>query len=307
MTSPSWQSSLSIVIPALNEEPAIGLTLKNLCDALPDAEIIVVDDGSSDGTAREVSKFSNVRLISHGFNRGYGAALKSGMRLTTRDYVAWFDADAEHRVEDLSAMVDRLENDGLLAVLGQRTGSASATRSLGKLLIRTLARLLRISAGGDINCGLRVFRREVILPYLTLLPNGYSASLTSTMILLERGYPVAFQPITVAKRIGTSKVALSDGFGALVLVLRMITLFAPLRIFLPVGLGLLLTGGIYGAFIALSSGTGVPTLAVLSVLVGLMLCLQGLVADQISYMRLSQLEAAAASKPPEPKSGSRDG
>ncbi|MDC0033841.1 hypothetical protein OAJ57_04690, partial [Alphaproteobacteria bacterium] len=143
-----------------------------------------------------------------------------------------------------------------------------------------------------------------ILPYLTLLPNGYSASLTSTMILLERGYPVAFQPITVAQRIGTSKVMLSDGFEALALVLRMITLFAPLRIFLPVGLGLLLSGAGYGAYIAFSTETGVPTLAVLTVLVGLMLCLQGLIADQISYMRLSQLEAASPPTPTDPASGS---
>ena len=293
MNSPTWQADLSIVIPAMNEESAIDQTLNSLCNAFPKAEIIVVDDGSTDETARIVLDRDNVQLIRHGFNRGYGSALKSGMRVASRRYIAWFDADAEHRVEDLSGMVARLENENLLAVLGQRSKSTTAARSIGKLVIRSLARLLRISAGGDINCGLRVFRREAIIPYLTLLPNGYSASLTSTMVLIERGYPIAFHPITLGQRIGTSKVVMSDGFEALVLVLRVITLFAPLRIFLPLGLTLFFFGAGYGAYIALVSGTGVPTLAVLTVLVGLMFCLQGLIADQISYMRLSQLEDTA--------------
>src|SRR5262249_49258218 len=134
---------VSIIIPAFNEAGGVGKTLEQLCADLPGAEIIVVDDGSTDSTADEVRRFSTVSLIQHGFNRGYGAALKTGMMLASRRFVAWFDADNEHRTADLIRMVEAIRQEQVAAIIGQRvTGGASVVRGVGKTLILYLARSL---------------------------------------------------------------------------------------------------------------------------------------------------------------------
>lgn len=284
--------NLSIIIPAYNEEDGILATLETLRGAFPAAEIIVVDDGSRDQTAERVAQFEGIKLLVHRFNRGYGGALKTGMRQATRDLIAWFDADNEHRAEFLQAMVDQIETDKLAAVLGQRPKSVSVVRGVGKYLIRGLARLLKVKSGTDLNCGLRVFRREVVLPYLPVLPDSYSASLTSTIILIEQRYPFAFFPIEINPRIGQSKVALADGFNTLLLVLRVITLFAPMRIFLRVSFNLLLLGLAYSLYVALTEGEGIPVLGAFVMLMGLLVGVLGLVADQISQLRLVGLTSS---------------
>jgi hypothetical protein len=210
------------------------------------------------------------------------------MTVASRDLVAWFDADNEHRVDDLVTMAERMTTERVAAVIAQRRQSAaSPLRSWGKFVIRMLARSLSAQGGRDMNCGLRVFQREVITKYLPLLPNSFSASITSLIILLERGYPVAFHPIELNKRIGVSKVKISDGFMALMLVLRIIMLFAPMRLFLRLGLSLLLLGAIYGVAVAVIEGHGVPTAAIGVSLSGILIALFGLTADQISQLRLA--------------------
>lgn len=284
--------NLSIIIPAFNEEDGILATLKTLRGAFPAAEIVVVDDGSKDQTAERVAEFPEVKLLVHRFNRGYGGALKTGMSQASRELIAWFDADNEHRAESLQAMVDQIEREKLAAVLGQRPKSVSVVRGVGKYVIRLLARLLKVKSGSDLNCGLRVFRREVILPYLPVLPDSYSASLTSTIILIEQRYPFVFHPIEINQRIGESKVALADGFNTMLLVLRVITLFAPMRIFLRVSFNLLLLGMAYSLYVALTRGEGIPVLGAFVMLVGLLVGVLGLVADQISQLRLVGLTSS---------------
>lgn len=285
-----WAEQLSVVIPAYNEEGGIASTLAGLREALPDCEIIVVDDGSTDGTVAQAKTVPGIRILKHSFNRGYGGALKTGMLATTRPYVAWFDADNEHRVEDLERMASRISTEGLVAIIGRRPKAGpSVVRNYGKFAIRMLARSLGVDIGKDLNCGLRVFRRSVILRYLTLLPNSFSASMTSTMVLIERGYRFDFEDIQVKERIGTSKVQLGDGFFTIALVLRMVMLFAPLRIFLGFGSFFLLSGTAYGAMRAILDGRGLPVAALLLIVTGVLLVMFGLVADQVSALRLSQL------------------
>ena len=279
------------MIPAFNEVDGIGPTLEQLLVSLPGAEIMVVDDGSSDGTAKLVEKYPDVLLIRHGFNRGYGAALKTGMANASRPLVAWFDADNEHRVEDLTPMIESIRSHQLAAVIGQRiSGGTSAVRGVGKALILLLARSLGFRGGRDMNCGLRVFRTEVISRYLPLLPNGYSASMTSLLVMLERGYPIGYYPVELGARIGTSKVTLRAGFASLLLVMRVIMMFAPMRIFLPVALILFSFGAFYSVTLAIISGDGLPTFGIFLLLAGLMTGMLGLIADQLSQMRLAQYE-----------------
>lgn len=280
--------NLSVVIPAYNEASGIGPTLTGLIENLPDAEIIVVDDGSDDSTNIAARRFGMVTLARHPFNRGYGAGLKTGMRIATRDYVAWFDADNEHRATDLKQMYGRIVAEGAGAIIAQRPKSgASPLRGWGKAVIRAIARSLNYKGGADINCGLRVFRREVITRYLSLLPNGYSASITSTMIMLEEGYPLLYHNIELNERIGKSKVRIGDGFMAIMLVLRQVTLFAPLRIFLRVSFIITSIGVVYGLVTSQIVGQGLPAASVLLVLIGILIGMFGLIADQISQMRLS--------------------
>ena len=274
-------NKLSIVIPAYNEEEGIVETLKQLISSFPDSEIIVVDDGSTDSTVEYVTNFETVNLIKHEFNRGYGSAIKTGMQSATRDYIAWFDADNEHNAENLKNMVEILESKKLVAVLGQRDRSINKIRGFGKFIIRLLAWSLDVKTGVDLNCGLRVFRREIILRYLYLLPDKYSASMTSTIIMIERKYPFIFHPITINQRLGESKVALSDGFEALILVLRAITLFSPIRVFLRLSILLLSVGIVYGLIKALITGLGFSVLSAILIMAGLIIGVLGLIADQI--------------------------
>ena len=158
---------------------------------------------------------------------------------------------------------------------------------------RTYPSNILLKTGSDFNCGLRVFRREMILPYRSLLPDGFSASMTSTMVMLARRYPVAFHPVQVASRIGDSKVALMDGFSSLMLVLRTITLFAPLRFFVGIGAFLFVVGAVYGLITAVALGLGLPVAALLLLNAGMLLGMLGLIADQISQIRLRELFLAS--------------
>lgn len=286
---------LSVVIPAFNEAHGISPTLTALLESLPEAEIIVVDDGSSDDTARVAKSVDGVKVIRHGFNRGYGAAIKTGMLAATRRYIAWFDADNEHRVDDLAKMTALLDTEGLAAVLGRRRkAGTTAFRATGKAVIRAVAWTLGLTIGKDLNCGLRVFRRVAILPYLSILPDSYSASTTSTMIMAERQYPIRFFTIDTNPRIGHSKVRVRHGFATIAIILRTIALFAPLRIFFGLGVPVIVLGGIYSVIVAFVQEEGLPAAGVLSMLTGVLLCCVGLIADQISQMRLLQLSQVRA-------------
>lgn len=281
-------ANLSVVVPAFNEQSGLGVTLDSLLSELPGAEVILVDDCSTDDTS-QVALERGIIVVRHTFNQGQGAALKTGMLHANREYVAWFDADNEHRAEDLKRMTDLMSSNDLVAVIGQRGGSASFVRGAGKWLIRLVGKGLKINAGSDLNCGLRVFRREVILRYLPLIPDRFSASLVTTLTMIERRYPILFEPISVNERIGHSTVRLRDGFEALFLLLRSVLLFAPMRVFLPIGTALIGIGALYSAIVAAWVGRGIPAGGLLLVVLGMMLIILGLIADQISQLRLSQL------------------
>ena len=290
-------NDLSIVIPAYCEEGGISGVLDELRKNLPGAEIIVVDDGSDDKTAETALKFKDVIVYQHRFNRGYGASLVTGMKVASRPYIAWMDADAEHRAENLIGMFKIISSGKLAAVIGQRTNrSATKLRGVGKFGIRMIARMMGVNAGPDLNCGLRIFQRDVILPYLSILPNRYSASLTTTFLMVEREYPVEFFPITTSTRIGKSKVKIRDGFLAIAKIMHLITLLAPMRIFFRLGCIFCVVGFIYGLIRTFNDKMGFPIAGLLAIMVGLILIVQGLIADQISKLRLNSLSTSFLAK-----------
>ena len=288
--SPEIQKRFSIIIPAYNEAGNISNTISQLTRYFPQSEIIVVNDGSVDGTGEKVQISDKVKLLNHFSNQGYGASLKTGMRASKNEYVAWFDADNEHRVTDLERIMSRIHEEKLAAVIGERQNTNfSLVRSLGKYIIKSISRSLNIKKYKDLNCGLRAFRRSIISQYLPFLPDGFSASMTSLVIMVERGHPMVFEPIKVNKRVGKSKVKIADGFKTILLLLRIIMLFAPLRIFFKLGIFLILIGIIYSVLVAILQGLGVPVFGSVLVLMGMLIAIMGLIADQISQFRLQLL------------------
>ena len=298
-----------VVIPAFNEEEGIGSTVRELRAACPEVEIVVVDDGSTDATAAVARQVPDVRVLAHARNRGYGAALKTGIRNTSKLYVAWYDADGQHRPEDLIAVVMPVLHNKKDVVIGVR-GQDSAKqrdRAAGKFVLNWVARLVSGERIPDLNSGLRCFRREMIARYLHLLPDGFSASTTSTLMALKRGYRVGYVPIVVKTRVGTSSVRMfSDGMSTLQLIVRIVVLFEAFKVFTALGAVLFLPGLVYGLVIALLHGRGFPTLAGTAVIAGVLTFFMGIIADQVVELRKERFEDAGEPLRSTPGSGLSD-
>ena len=280
---------LSIIIPVYNEEDAIGLTVAEL---IPFAQarkwqIIIVDDGSTDNTAQKLQSFQDqCRIIHHPYNRGYGAALKTGIRATATAYIAIYDADGQHRPEDLIRLAEAAEEFDM--VIGERAAGSRVDifRIPGKWFLTHAANLIVGQKISDINSGLRVFRRAFIRKVLHLMPEGFSFTSTSTVAALKMGFLVRFIPIQTRRRIGTSTVRqFRHGSMVLMLILRLVILFSPLRIFTAMSILLVVVGVLYAAYVIATVRLTLANGALLCLLSGLMIFFFGLLVDQISAMR----------------------
>ncbi len=281
---------LTVIIPAFNEAPALKSVLQGI--QTPDfgfvREIIVVDDGSSDETA-SVARESGVRLIRHHKNMGYGAAIKTGVRAAQTEYVLTMDGDGQHRPEDVQRLWQTAEDHDM--VVGQRSGLRQSPlwRMPGKWFLWAMANYLARFRIPDLNSGLRLIRRDVALKYLHLCPSGFSLSTTITMALLSRGYRVVYVPIEVRKRVGKSSVSIRSGLDTIILILRITSLFDPLRVFIPASLLSGTVGILWGLPYALA-GRGVSVGALLAIVTAILLFGLGLLCDQISQLRLERFE-----------------
>lgn len=231
----------SVVIPCFNEAGAVAATLKEVARVVPGAEIIVVDDGSTDGTRQILEDLltggglPKVTVIRHERNRGYGAAVKAGIRRTRREVVVITDADGTYPADRIPDLLREMADADM--VVGARTGasvSVPAARRLPKSLLRSFASWLVGQPIPDVNSGLRAFRRDVALRYLNVLPDGFSLTTTLTIALLRGRYEVRFLAIDYASRVGSSKIRpFSDTLKFFQLSLRTGMYFAPLRVFGP--------------------------------------------------------------------------
>lgn len=284
---------LSVIVPVYNEKTAIRSTIEELKSACPEVEIVLIDDGSDDGTADEISTIDDITIVTHDRNRGYGAALKSGMRRATRKYIAWYDGDGQHRPEDLIAVATPVIAGSHDTIIGARTGGSAQKldRVVGKTVLTRVAEFLTGQRIPDLNSGLRCFPFDLIRRYVHLLPDGFSASTTSTLCLIERGHRVGFQPITTRVRTGTSKIRIvADGLATARLIFRLVVLFNALKVFAMLGAGLIIPGLIYGTSIAIQRGEGFPTLAGIAIIAGLLTMFIGVVADQVTELRKERFE-----------------
>lgn len=277
---------VSIILPARNESASLSVLLPRLIEQIPNAEIIVVDDGSTDDTA-SVSNRYGADVVSHPYSQGNGAAIKTGARNASGDILVFMDADSQHRPEDISRLIAKLEC-GFDMVVGARDGAGQANRHRGMAngFYNHLASWMVGHAVKDLTSGFRTVRRDKFLEFLYLLPNGFSYPTTITMAFFRAGYAVAYEPIAVQPRMQgtTSHVRLwRDGVRFLLIIFKIGTLYSPLKLFAPVALAHALFGIGYYALTFFSAGRlSLATIFLLTSSVTIFLI--GLVSEQITQL-----------------------
>lgn len=228
-------AGLSIVLPAKNESRSLAVLVPDLKERFPDAELIVVDDGSNDDT-EGLSQRLGVQTIRHPYSKGNGAAIKSGARLVTGDVIVFMDADGQHDPADISRLLARLDQGYDMVVGARQKGSqASVGRGFANKCYNWLASYMTGHRVEDLTSGFRVVRADKFREFLYLLPNGFSYPTTSTMAFFRAGYSVAYEPIHAARRVGKSHLRIwRDGLRFLLIIFRIATLYSPLKLFFPV-------------------------------------------------------------------------
>ncbi len=292
------ENSVSIIIPAFNEETAIGAVLTELEDHIKtwnreEVEILVINDGSTDRTAEIVSGFSGVRLINHRKNKGYGAAVKTGIRESSGEIIIWYDADGQHRPEDVLKIINKMCEENLDYCIGIRDSNSyvDKSRSFGKKVLKKILNFITKEELRDFNSGMRGFKRDIILSHLSLLPDTFGASTVTTLLMLEQEYRGGEVDITVRRREGKSSVKqVRDGCRTIALIFQIIIIFQPMRVFGKSGLVMCAFGMIYGMIRALQWSNGVPILASILIIFGFQLICFGILSDQISKMRKQEDE-----------------
>ena len=275
---------VSIVVPAYNESHSIAALVASLRDAGAWHEIIVVDDGSSDETGRRASD-AGARVVRHPYNKGNGASVKTGIRNATGEYVLILDADGQHRPADAKRLVAKLDEYELVVGARSRATQAGAARRLGNSLLNGIASYLTDQHIPDLTSGFRAARRAHFLEFLHLLPNGFSTPTTTTLAFMKAGYSVWFEPIDAGVREGRSKIRFGpDGVQFFVILLKVITIFSPLRVFLPIAVTSFLIGAAYGAW-TIVMHSHMANSSVLLINLAVVVFLIGLVSEQISAMR----------------------
>lgn len=277
-------STVSIVIPAYNEYESIAEVVGVLRSAASWREIIVVDDGSTDGTGARAAD-AGATVVTLPYNMGNGASVKNGIRRATGDFILIVDADGQHPPEEALRIAARLGEHDL--VIGARSAATQAThaRRAGNGALNRLASYLTGREIPDLTSGFRGARASALREFIHLLPNGFSTPTTTTLAFLKAGYSVAFEPIHARQRTGQSKIRLArDGTKFLIIIFKIVTLFSPLRIFLPISVASFVLGVGYAVWNVVMHAR-IPNGSVLLILFAVVVFLVGLVSEQISALR----------------------
>ena len=277
-------AKISIIVPAFNEEEVIEKVIADLKKYLSQAcEIIVVNDGSTDCTGEVVGKIADIKVINHSENRGYGAALKSGIRKSQGEYILIIDADGTYPTESVSELIREAPDYDM--VVGARTNPQSQIpilRRPAKWLLNGLANYLTMTKIPDLNSGLRIIKKEVLGRFISLLPDGFSFTTTITLALLANNYRVKYIPIDYYKRAGKSKIRpIRDTLNFLQLIIKTVLYFNPLKIFIPFSLIILAIAIIVGVYSILFAPKFMDTTVVVLCATALQTFFFGLIAELI--------------------------
>jgi glycosyltransferase involved in cell wall biosynthesis len=288
-------SKLTVIIPAYNEANSLQLLLPELIDhcKLKKWEIIIINDGSTDGTKNVLQKYSGTEyltIISHKLNRGYGAAIKSGIIASNTEYIVTIDADGQHRFEDIDKLLHCITLKDADLVVGSRKGlkSSSYYKGIGKGFIRLLAKILMTVPVHDLNSGMKIYRAELAKKYFNLAPDTMAFSDIITLVFINNRHLVLEEPIKITERKhGKSSIGIETAFQTIMEIINIMILFSPMKIFLPLSLLCFLVTGVWGIPLALK-GNGVSTGTLLGIITGILLFLLGLIAEQLSWIRRNQ-------------------
>lgn len=279
---------VAIIIPAFNEDLSVGSTVERVRGALADTpwrfDIIVVDDGSTDATAEQAERHGG-RVLRLPENRGYGSALKAGILQSRSEYVIIIDADGTYPPEMIPALLTRInEADMVVGARASDDRSIPRVRRPARRVLGLLASFLAERHIPDLNSGLRLMRRSVLMEFLQLLPPGFSFTTTITLALLCNNYVVVYVPISCASRVGSSKLRAKEFTAFMMLVLRTVVLFNPLRVFLPLGTALFLIG--LAKFVYDMRSWDVSDTATLAFLAAIIVWSVGLLADMMARLQM---------------------
>ena len=274
----------SIILPAKNEAASLKTLLPKLVKAHPQAEIIVVNDGSTDDTLF-ICEENGVNVVTHPYGIGNGAAIKSGARHATGDVLVFMDADGQHKPEDINRLLQKID-DGYDLVVGARSkkSQASLARSFANGLYNRLASYVTSRPIKDLTSGFRAARADKFKEFIYLLPNGFSYPTTSTMAFFRAGYAVTYIPIVAPKRIGKSHInMMRDGTRFVLIIFKVGTLYSPLKLFLPVSLFTFSLGFSYYLYTYINDGR-FTNMTALMFTTAMLMFFMGLVSEQITAL-----------------------
>jgi glycosyltransferase involved in cell wall biosynthesis len=286
------KSALSIVIPAFNEAENLKIILPNFIELVQknNWHLIITNDGSKDNTKEVLESYAHldfITIVHHKLNKGYGAAIKSGIEACTTEYLVTIDADGQHQIEDVEKLFYRIKETDADMIVGSRKGNKDATmaRSIGKFIIRFIANILLKIPIYDINSGMKIYRTELAKQYLYLTPNSMPYSDVITLIFISNRHLVLEEPINIKARLkGESTIGIQTAFETIKEIVNIIFLFNPLKIFLPISIIIFLISMAWGIPIILK-GQGVSVGALLGILSSLIFFFLGLIAEQLTLIR----------------------
>ena len=281
--------TISIILPARNESASLETLLPELTATFSDnVEIIIVNDGSDDTTLEICSNY-DVKVISHPYPKGNGAAIKSGARAASGDILVFMDADGQHKPEDISLLIDKL-GEGYDMIVGARNfrSHTSVPRYLANIFYNYISRWMTGYKVMDLTSGFRAIRADIFKKYIYLLPNGFSYPTTITMAVLRNGYSINYVPINLNKRIGNSHLQpIKDGVRFLLIIFKIGTLYSPLKLFLPVSLLFFLLGMSNYIYTFITDGR-FTNMSALLLITSILVFLIGLVSEQLTALMYSE-------------------
>ncbi len=291
LEAPRWPFSVTVALPALNEVHSVADVVRRVQQSCPQAEILVVSDGSTDGTA-EAAEAAGARVVRHPYNKGNGAAIKTAIREASGDVLVIVDADGQHDPADIPRLLEHMATYEMAVGVRSRSSHASRARGMGNWLLDRFASYVAGMELDDLTSGFRAMRRSVILEFVNLLPNGLSWPTTSMLLFAKAGYAIKFVPINARRRSGgrSSQKLVRNGVKFGTIILRIVMLFSPLRVMFPVGLALFVLS-ILGYVFSLAAGGPVlhlPPSTVMFFVGAIIVWMFGLLAEQIVALGLGR-------------------
>ena len=283
------QPDISILIPAYNESGIIADVVSGVRATMDllrrPYEILVIDDGSTDETALQAQN-AGARVVSHPYNIGNGAAIKTGIRQAKGDILVMMDGDGQHNPEYIAPMLEKIGRYDM--VVGARSGDSESHfhRDLANRLYNLFASYICKRKIQDLTSGFRAVKSDIARQFISMLPNSFSYPTTITMGVIHEGYTLTYVPIKTNRRVGKSKIRLiADGSRFLLIILKIATLLSPMRVFLPVGLAIFLTGVGYGLFRFFVLGSSYGQTSAMLITMSVVVFMVGLVSEQVAQLR----------------------